>query len=124
MSRRAALLVGAVVLAGCAPGAREAAEFQGNWTSESWGTHLAISGGTAEVFEFTDLHCYSVAAGGVRGIGEVIERDDTTLVLQDSGRLLEFDQIEFLPEPSEWMMLGSGVSMLGLLAHRRRSRRP
>jgi len=33
-------------------------------------------------------------------------------------------KVSFAPEPSEWMMLGSGISMLGLLAHRRRSRRP
>ena len=98
MTRRIALLVGAVVLTGCSPGAREAAEFEGNWTSDVWGTHLSISGGTAEVFEFTDVHCSAVAAGGVRGIGEVIERDGYTLQLRDSGRLLEFDQIEFLPE--------------------------
>lgn len=32
-------------------------------------------------------------------------------------------KVSFAPEPSEWLMLGSGVSMLGLLAHRRRSRR-
>jgi hypothetical protein len=29
----------------------------------------------------------------------------------------------FAPEPSEWMMLAGGVSMLGLLIHRRRGRR-
>jgi hypothetical protein len=32
-------------------------------------------------------------------------------------------KLNFVPEPSEWMMLASGVSMLGLMAHRRRSRR-
>jgi hypothetical protein len=32
-------------------------------------------------------------------------------------------KIEFAPEPSEWMMLAGGVSMLGLLLHKRRSRR-
>jgi hypothetical protein len=32
-------------------------------------------------------------------------------------------KIEFAPEPSEWMMLAGGVSMLGLLIHRRRGRR-
>jgi hypothetical protein len=115
MTRRIALLVGAVVLTGCSPGAREAAEFQGNWTSESWGTHLSISGGTAEVFEFTDLHCYPVAAGGVRGIGEVIERDDTRLVLRDSGRLLVFEQIEFLPEECIGPVDGDPASSFDIL---------
>ena len=32
-------------------------------------------------------------------------------------------KLNILPEPSEWMMLASGISMLGLMAHRRRSRR-
>jgi hypothetical protein len=33
-------------------------------------------------------------------------------------------KLNFAPEPSEWLMLASGISMLGLLAHWRRSRRP
>jgi hypothetical protein len=32
-------------------------------------------------------------------------------------------KISFTPEPSEWMMLAGGVSMLGLLFHKHRSRR-
>jgi len=32
-------------------------------------------------------------------------------------------KLNFAPEPSEWMLLSSGISMLGLLAWRR-SRRP
>ena len=32
-------------------------------------------------------------------------------------------KINFTPEPSEWMMLAGGISMLGLLIHRRRARR-
>jgi hypothetical protein len=30
-------------------------------------------------------------------------------------------KLEFAPEPSEWMMLAGGVSMLGLMVHRRRN---
>ena len=33
-------------------------------------------------------------------------------------------KLSFAPEPSEWMMLASSISLLGLLAHWRRSRRP
>jgi hypothetical protein len=29
-------------------------------------------------------------------------------------------KVVFAPEPSEWMLLASGISMLGLVAHRRR----
>ena len=32
-------------------------------------------------------------------------------------------KVSFAPEPSEWMMLASGVSMLGLMVHRRRGKR-
>jgi hypothetical protein len=32
-------------------------------------------------------------------------------------------KVNFAPEPSEWMLLASGVSMLGLIAWLRRKRR-
>jgi hypothetical protein len=95
------LLSSAVVLvallSACTPGAKEAQEFAGNWKSETWGSYLTITGGSAQVFEFTDVHCFEVGGGGVRGIDDVLELDGERLVLSDAGRSVIFDRIEFIP---------------------------
>jgi len=93
------VVVCAIGLAACDPGAREAAPFQGNWKSETWGTYLSVSGGSAEIFEYSSVHCFSIASGGARGIGDVLSMDGAELVLADAGRTIRFDRIEFLPEP-------------------------
>ena len=100
MSRRLAVagaVVGVLFIA-CNPGAREAEPFQGNWQSEAWGTYLSVDGGSIEIFEFSAVHCFSVASGGARGVGEVLSMENEVLVLEDAGRTVRFEQTEFLPE--------------------------
>ncbi|MEE8498440.1 MAG: S41 family peptidase, partial [Acidimicrobiia bacterium] len=100
MSRRLAV-AGAVVgvlFVACNPGARESEPFQGNWQSEAWGTYLSVNGGSIEIFEFSTVHCFSVASGGARGVGEVLSMDGEALVLEDAGRTVRFERTEFLPE--------------------------
>ena len=88
----------AVLLVACNPGAREAEPFEGNWRSEVWGTYLSISGGSAEIFEYSSAQCFAVANGGTRGIAEVLALEGDDLLLTDAGRTVRFDQLEFLPE--------------------------
>lgn len=100
MSRRS-FAVGAlfgVLVVGCSPGGREAAPLEGNWRSDAWGTYLSIIGDSVEIFEYSAVHCFSVASGGARGIGEILTIEGTDLLLQDAGRTVRFDRLEFLPE--------------------------
>ena len=99
MSRRLTI-VGAVVgvlFVACNPGAREAEPFQGNWRSDAWGTYLSVDGGAIEIFEYSAVHCFSVASGGARGVGDVLSMEGEVLVLTDAGRTVRFEQTEFLP---------------------------
>ncbi len=99
MSRRllaaGALLV--VLLVACDPGSRDAAPFQGNWQSEAWGTYLSVNGGSVEVFEYSEVHCFSIASGGARGIADVLSLDGDALILTDAGRTVRFERTDFLP---------------------------
>ncbi|MEE9206350.1 MAG: S41 family peptidase [Acidimicrobiia bacterium] len=100
MSRRltvAGAVVGVLFIA-CNPGAREAEPFQGNWQSEAWGTYLSVNGGSIEIFEFSAVHCFSVASGGARGVGEVLSMEGEALILADAGRTVRFERTRFLPE--------------------------
>ncbi len=100
MSRRLAVagaVVGVLFIA-CNPGARQAEPFQGNWRSDAWGTYLSVNGGSVEIFEFSAVHCFSVASGGARGVGEVLSMEGEVLVLADTGRTVRFERTEFLPE--------------------------
>ena len=99
MKRRAALVaVLLVVVAGCVPGAREAAPFEGRWVSEGFGMFMLIDGGTVEIYEHTPVSCVRVHDGAARGISDVLSLEGDRLVLDDDGRVIRFDRIDFLPQ--------------------------
>lgn len=105
-----------VLLVACDPGAREAEPFQGNWWSEAWGIHLSISGGSVEIFESSEVHCFSTTSGGARGIDDVLTRDGDDLVLVDDGRTIHFAAIEFLPEACAGPVLDDAGTTYDVLA--------
>lgn len=97
--RTLAVLVAALSLAvtACDPGAREAEPFAGIWESDGWGTFLLIEGGDVEIFEHSAIHCLSVAAGGARGVTDILSWEGERLVMEDADRVVRFDRIEVLP---------------------------
>ena len=100
MNRHLAV-VGALLgflLVACNPGARDAEPFQGNWQSVTWGTYLSVDGGSIEIFEYSAVHCFSIASGGARGVVDVLSLEGENLVLTDAGRTVRFDRIDFLPD--------------------------
>lgn len=113
--RRVALVALLVALPACSRGAAEAQEFAGNWVSETWGTYLSIDGGSARVYEFTEVHCFEVAGGGVRGVSEVLSLENDQLVLSDAGRLVRFDPVEFLPTECAADVVGDPESVYDVL---------
>lgn len=90
-----------LALSACSPGARDAVPFQGLWDAPAWGLYLSIDGGSVEIFEYSTDHCVSVAAGGARGIGDVLSRDGAHLVLVDAGRTVRFEAVGVLPQTCE-----------------------
>jgi hypothetical protein len=99
VTRRAALLVALLLgAAACTPGSREAEPFEGRWQSEGHGSFMVIDGGNVDVYEHTAVSCVKVQEGAARGISDVLSFEGDRLVLDDDGRVVRFDRIEFLPE--------------------------
>ena len=61
-----------------------------------------------------------MGSGPVQLVGPMLTR--WTGVAPSSTGAIGILKITFVPEPSRWLMLGSGVLALGLLARRRSSR--
>ena len=99
--RPAAVLVLAVVLAGCAPGSREAAPFTGRWQSEGFGVYLVVEGGAVTVFEHTSVHCMPVRETTAAGIADAASIVDGRLVVEEAGRVVRYDPVEALPAACE-----------------------
>lgn len=99
--RPAAVLVLVVVLAGCAPGSREAAPFTGRWQSEGFGVYLVVEGGAVTVFEHTSVHCMPVRETTAAGIADAASIVDGRLVVEEAGRVVRYDPVEALPAACE-----------------------
>jgi len=105
-----------VLLVACNPGARDAEPFQGNWQSETWGTYISVNGGSVEIFEYSAVHCFSIASGGARGINDVLSLEGEVLVLTDAGRTVRLDRIDFLPEACVGPVADDPVATFDVLA--------
>ena len=97
MTRGAALFAALLLAAGCTPGSREAAPFEGRWESEGHGTFMVVDGGSVEFYEHTAVSCVRVQEGAARGISDVLSFEGERLVLDDDGRIVRLDRIDFLP---------------------------
>ena len=87
-----------MLVAGCDPGEREARPYAGRWESQGFGLFFDIHGGSVDIYEHSEVHCFRVASGSARGISEVLSLEDDRLVLRDGGRIVEFVGVETLPE--------------------------
>jgi hypothetical protein len=95
--RSAAAVAAAFLLAACSPGAREAQPFAGVWESREFGVYLDVHGGSADIYEFSPVHCARVYGGVVRGIADVLSFDGATLLFSDSGRVIRLTDVGVLP---------------------------
>lgn len=99
MRRATAALAALIAAAGCTPGAREAAPYEGVWESVGYGFYLVVEAGSVDVYEHTAVSCVLISSGPARGISDVVTLDDDgTLVLEERGRVLRFDQLDALAE--------------------------
>jgi hypothetical protein len=113
---RAALVAGLMLATACTPGSREAEPFEGRWESEGFGTYLVIDGGNVDVYEHTAVSCVRVQQGAARGISDFLSFEGERLVLDDDGRVLRFERVEFLPERCvEEFLTGDPGVTLGVL---------
>jgi hypothetical protein len=98
MRRLAAVLAMALLIGACTTGAREAQPYEGVWESVGFGFYLVIDNGFVEVYEHTRVGCIRVSSGPARGISDVVTLESNgSLVLQERGRIIEFQDLGVLP---------------------------
>jgi len=97
MRRAVAALAAVFLLAACTPGAREAQPFAGVWESPEFRVYLDVHGGSADIYEFSPVHCARVYGGAARGIADVLSFDGDTLLFADSGRVIRLTAVDALP---------------------------
>lgn len=90
-------MVAALALTACSPGAREAQPFVGVWESPDFGVYLDVQGGSADIYEFSPVHCARVYGGAAHGIADVLSFDGDTLLFSDSGRVIRLTSVDALP---------------------------
>ncbi len=68
-------------------------------------------------------HRTPMGSGAVQLVSPMLTRWTGGITLRGSTAAIGVMKLNFAPEPSQWMLLSSGISMLGLMAWRRSRRR-